>query len=161
MYRHRTDPRRLLRAIGRLGLRLFAATATATVVLLVYWNTALGEIEINYETAVPVHLEPTPVVSVALTMFPVVVALFVGRYLARRSDRSRHLVTVAVTLLAAVFFGGAGVSNVAVPIWIVYFAVYATLVGLMLPPVASAAWVLTATSRPPEADSRGVSHEVA
>lgn len=155
MYRDRSDSLRVLRAATRHGLRVFTATATGVVLLLVYWNTLLGDIQLRYGDPAVGFLQPTPVVSAVTYFLPLVVALAVARSLARRYGRSSHLATVVVGCAAPLVVAGANVSNTD-PIWVVAPVIYVLLVALILPPVSLAAWVLDATQRPhavQEADS--------
>lgn len=150
MYRDRSPPLRVLRATARHAFRFFAATATGTVLSLVYWNTVFGVfagIDIHYGPPALDALQPTPVVAVATYLLPAVIALAAGRYLARRCGRSRHLATSAVAILAPFVIVGASISNVTAPMWAVYPMVYLVLVVSILPPVVVAAWVLDATER--------------
>lgn len=151
-YRDRSNARELLRGAGHTALRLFTATATAAVVLLVTVNIVFSDIPIIYETPIFGGLEPKAVVSGLTMTLPAVVMLSLSRLAARRRDRSRHLATLAVVLLIPFISLGVNISDVTVWWGVAYAAMYLLLAAVLLPAVVVAAWVLDATKRPDKAD---------
>ena len=145
-FRDSSDARDLLRWAGHTALRLFAATATGAVVLLVTANIVFSDIPIHYETPIFGGLEPTAVVAGLTVMLPAVVMLSLARLAARRRDRSRHLATLAVVLFMPFISLAANITGASV-LWAAYAFVYFILAAVHLPALATAGWVLDATSR--------------